>query len=155
MKRLIKNVMQRRCQGLVPRSRTDEGFTLVEVMVAVAVVTMGIVAVLGLIPVGLKSARDAADNTQAAMIAQDAFSYTRRQALAAWSSLGGINEYYDAAGVNTTTSADYYFHLVTTLTTLSSPTRVLVVSTVTWPANALSPANQSSSTNITEIAQYQ
>jgi uncharacterized protein (TIGR02598 family) len=57
--------------------RNQSGFTLVEVTLAIAVALIGIVAVLGLLPQGMQSARSAVDNTITATIAEGIFSQLR------------------------------------------------------------------------------
>ncbi len=57
--------------------RNGDAFTLVEVMLALAIVSIGLIAILGLLPTGLRSARDAADNTISATVVQDSFSLLR------------------------------------------------------------------------------
>src|SRR5437016_1960680 len=57
-----------------------EGFTLVEVMLALAIVSIGLIAILGLLPTGLRSARDAADNTISSTVVQDTFTLLRTNA---------------------------------------------------------------------------
>jgi uncharacterized protein (TIGR02598 family) len=154
MKRLMKNVVRRGCCA----------FTLIEVVTALAVVTLGVVAVLGLIPVSLKSARDAADNTLAATIAQDCFSQMRRLALVtgAWPPAGWPalphTYWYDAAGTNQVAgvSPDRYFQIqVTSPSPLPSapPNLQIIAATVTWPAKSANPPN--TNVFVTEIAQYQ
>jgi prepilin-type N-terminal cleavage/methylation domain-containing protein len=54
-----------------------EGFTLVEIVLAMAVAAIGLVAVLGLSPQGLQASRDAADNTISATLVHDIFSTIR------------------------------------------------------------------------------
>lgn len=55
------------------------GFSLVEVVLALTVVVIGLVAVLGMLVSGLHSSRAAADNCIPAMIAQDIFSQIRAE----------------------------------------------------------------------------
>lgn len=50
------------------------GFSLVEVTLALGLVAFALIALLGLIPIGLNSGRDSIDATHAAAIAQDVFS---------------------------------------------------------------------------------
>src|ERR1017187_7839345 len=59
------------------RCMRGHGFTLVEVMLSLAIVSIGLIAILGLLPTGLRSARDAADNTISATVIQDVFSTIR------------------------------------------------------------------------------
>jgi len=59
------------------KNRSSNGFSLVEVTVAIGIVAFALIAVIGLIPVGMKSARDAENDTRSSMIAQDAYSRLR------------------------------------------------------------------------------
>lgn len=52
------------------RSRKLNGFTLVEVTIALGVVAFGFIAILGLLPTGLNTFRSAMDNSVGAQIAQ-------------------------------------------------------------------------------------
>ncbi len=52
-----------------PVSRSVEGFSLIEVVLAIGVVSFCLVAVLGLLPVGLKSNKDSSNQTTAAGLA--------------------------------------------------------------------------------------
>ena len=51
--------------------KSTSGFSLIEVVLALAVATVGLVAILGLFPQGLSSARNAVDDSFTAIIAQD------------------------------------------------------------------------------------
>ena len=158
MKRFINNFRPSNPPPSISQSafrnpRSAIAFTLIEVMIAVAVVTLGIVAVLGLIPVGLKSARDAADNTLSATIVQDVFSVIRAQP---FNSLGAPNTlYFDQNGTNMTpvTTPYYsYYRVEVSYTSLSPLPLYGIQATVVWPAWTASPLN----TNIfvTEVAWY-
>jgi uncharacterized protein (TIGR02598 family) len=50
----------------------NRGFSLVEVTLAIGIVGFGVIAILGLIPVGTKSGGDAIDATRTALIGKDA-----------------------------------------------------------------------------------
>ena len=155
-------------RGGSPRRLHTIAFTLIEVMIAVAVVTLGIVAVLGLIPVGLKSARDAADNTLAATIAQDIFSQLRARPF------GPITIYTNCENTLFTTvdltgsgqaswsytqdgylpcaaATPYYRVALAYANTIPSLSRV--TATVVCPAQSANPPNIN--IFVTEIAQYQ
>jgi prepilin-type N-terminal cleavage/methylation domain-containing protein len=60
-------------------SQIPNGFSLVEVMLAVGIVAFAVVGVLTAFPVGIEAARDARDETTAALIADDIFSRMRSQ----------------------------------------------------------------------------
>jgi uncharacterized protein (TIGR02598 family) len=150
---------------LKKRARTQAGFSLVEIMLALAIIAIGLIAIIGLIPQGVQSGRGAVDNTLAATIAHDTFNGIRLQAQKAWppSTLTvpplplTIQQdiCYDAAGtdqVDCVTSADRYFH-VHLVPQLPSPGLLTVAAIVTWSAKSTVPAN----TNFffTQIANYQ
>src|SRR5437870_544450 len=56
------------------------GFSLVEVVLAVGVIAFAIVAILGVVPVGLNTSHSAQDETRAAQIAQDILTSISSQA---------------------------------------------------------------------------
>ena len=132
----------------------NQGFTLIEVMVALVVVTIGIIAILGLIPVGLQSARNAADMTLIATIAQDTFSYMRIRATQNWPP-NHIDRYFDADGFDSTpTSPSRYFHITVNPKQLilnGVPMELYETDAIiTWPALSAHPMN--TNTFVTEIA---
>lgn len=51
----------------------SSGFSLVEVVLALGVVSFAIVAILGVLPIGLQSGRSAQDETRASQVAQNIF----------------------------------------------------------------------------------
>jgi uncharacterized protein (TIGR02598 family) len=57
----------------------NAAFSLVEVVAAVGVVAIGIIAILGLLPAGLNSSRDTANETRAALMAQSVYTTLRSQ----------------------------------------------------------------------------
>ena len=63
-----------------PSARRNAGFSLVEVVIALGVVGFAIVAILGVIPLGLKTSHSAQDQTRSAQIAQDILSSMASQA---------------------------------------------------------------------------
>ena len=151
----------RRKEGPVRRNFSEGGFTLTEVVIALAVVSIGIVAVLGLLPTALQSSRNAADNTLAATIVQDTFSDMRRQVLAStvWPTAATtLTTYWDATGLlkNPLLASDNYFLVTLTWTpSPSMPLSVLVITaTVTWPAKPGMITFLNTSTFVTEIARY-
>jgi uncharacterized protein (TIGR02598 family) len=145
------------------RAVTDRsGFSLVEIMLALAVIAIGLVAVIGLIPQGIQASRDAADNTLAATIVQDTFNLLRQETLEStftWSSLSGIqNIYYDSTGTNQiitaipTANTYYDVNLVFKQTT---PNYVSVAATVMWPVKTGVTKPLNTNSFVTVIANYQ
>lgn len=55
----------------------SHGFSLIEVTLAIGIIAFGLIAILGLVPVGLNAAKDAADDTRTSLIAQDVFNRVR------------------------------------------------------------------------------
>lgn len=131
------------------------GFSLIEIMLALAIIAIGLVAIIGLIPQGVQAGRGAVDNTLAATIAHDTFNDLRRQALSAFPPVLIPDICYDTLATNQLTdctTVDRYFHVH--LTSQSpSPALLTVTATVTWPAKSAAPQN----TNVffTQIANYQ
>jgi uncharacterized protein (TIGR02598 family) len=160
--------------GVAGGPRSTIAFTLVEVMIAVAVVTMGIVAVLGLIPVSLKSARDAADNTLAATIVQDIFTGVRSTFMTYSTNTmsstsvdlstipsGTVRSdtlYFDIAGnqINAAGPDSYYEVDLTYVRQYDLPTLYRATAVVTWPAHAsgVTPSSLPGSTFVTEVARF-
>ncbi len=58
--------------------RKKKGFTLVEVVISLLVLTIGIVGVIALLPVCLRAGKQATDMTQAAFFAQDKLEELKR-----------------------------------------------------------------------------
>jgi uncharacterized protein (TIGR02598 family) len=139
------------------RAGRQEGFSLVEIMLALAIMAIGLIAIIGLIPQGVQSGRGAVDNTLAATVAHDTFNDLRRQLIATpWPpSTAPQDICYDAVATNQLpdcTTVDRYFHIHLT-SQLVSPALLAVAATVTWPAKSAVPQN----TNVffTQIANYQ
>lgn len=68
------------CKGATMKNKTysrNSGFTLLEVLVAVAILGVGIMAVMGLFPQSLRAARAAAERNAAATAAGSALSQLR------------------------------------------------------------------------------
>ena len=72
--------------------RTARGFSLVEVTLAIAVVAVGLVAILGLFPLGMDAVRQAADSTQLMTVGQDNLAYFQQMA-------ADTNYYYNTTDV--------------------------------------------------------
>ena len=148
-------------------------FSLIEVMLALAIVSLGIIAILGLLPSGLQSGRDAADNTLSATAVQYTFNALRASPftavavcdacgpgstplvkdLSTYSSAvwgGPVSNAYDYAGFPSIWVNAYYKVILNYEP--QSPVLTRVTATVVWPAQSKNPVN--SSIFITQIAQY-
>lgn len=81
-------------------ARKQQGFSLVEVVSSLGIISFGLVALLGLLPVGLRVSRDSRDSTASAQITQY-FSSLARQTPP--DRLAGVVEpqvfYFDEQGV--------------------------------------------------------
>jgi type II secretory pathway pseudopilin PulG len=70
---------------------SESGFTLVEIALAILVASIGLLAVFSLFPAGLKLNKEAIDETQAAMFAEEVFSGFKAQAaITDWDELDDI-----------------------------------------------------------------
>lgn len=131
-------------------------FSLVEVTLALAVIAIGLIAILGLLPHGLQASRDAADNTIAATIVQDIFSEMRSQPFTGppynLSAPGSTPPLYFTHGGFATNAAGRYFQVAVNWEPQPPLSLSRVTATVVWPAQAAAPIN----TNIfvTNVAWY-
>ncbi len=64
----------------MPDSKTNRGFTLIEVLIAMAVIAIGLISLVTLFPIGLRSTRLAGDFTTASFIAQQSLDNIRAAA---------------------------------------------------------------------------
>lgn len=53
--------------------RSDSGFTLIEILIAMAILMIGIVGILSLFPVGIKNVSDSVEDSTAANVAQSLY----------------------------------------------------------------------------------
>ncbi len=152
------------------RSIDRRGFTLVEVMLALAIVSIGLIAILGLLPTGLRAARDAGDNTLSATIVQDTFTGLRTNAfhsamlcdtctitpqdLGTYDTIANpakrVFNYYDSDGFSTPQATAYYKVILDFQP--QTPVLTRVTASVVWPAQAKNPVNNS--IFVTQIARY-
>jgi uncharacterized protein (TIGR02598 family) len=70
--------------GIRRAAREAQGFSLVEIVLALGVIAFALIAVLGAFPVGLTTQHSAQDDTRAAQIAGDILSSIASQAQASW-----------------------------------------------------------------------
>jgi prepilin-type N-terminal cleavage/methylation domain-containing protein len=136
------------------------GFSLIEVVLAVAVIAVGLMAVIGLFPQGLQSSRETADNTIVATIVQDIFGTIRSQPFTAvnlgtthnlstitWSTIPIPDVlWFDQDGYTPATPQDQYFKVDLTFTPGIISNSCVVTAAVTWvvkPGMSTPPVNTS------------
>jgi uncharacterized protein (TIGR02598 family) len=75
---------------IIRKSPPNKGFSLVEIVVAIGVISFALVAIIGVLPIGLAAGRQATQETRANHLAEQIFSTLRSQPFtaAALSSLG-------------------------------------------------------------------
>jgi uncharacterized protein (TIGR02598 family) len=89
---------------------STRGFSLIEVVLALAVVAVGLVTIIGLFPQGLNSARRAMDDSLSAMVAQDVLAARRVSIQDGKAAIGIVAAtdsplWYDATGTNLESAA--------------------------------------------------
>ena len=85
-------------------------FTLIEVVLAVAIASIGIIAILGLLPNAIQSSRDATDNTLSATIAQDVFANIRSQPLNTVNFGNGPHDFTIPISTNSPGNSEFRLH---------------------------------------------
>jgi Tfp pilus assembly protein PilV len=98
-----------KCFAIYGRGGRTRGFSLAEVVIALGVITVGIVAVLGVFPAALQTGHSAQDETRAAHIAQSVFGGLVAQAPSQFSGVqfllsDGVTR---SPSINLTTSSSY------------------------------------------------
>jgi uncharacterized protein (TIGR02598 family) len=112
---------------------TSPGFTLVEVALALAILTVGMVGVMALLPVGLDSARQVYNETSAASLAR--------------SVLANLQINYSALSPNRNLTNEIWFATVEGVRTTSSNPPAFFQIAVNWQSSPGAPAtNQPVST---------
>jgi len=92
-------------KGLIPSLRKRGGFTMAEILVALTILTIGLVSILSLFPVGLKASKRAGDLNEVALCAQEIFEGLR---LCVYDDVDpGRTNIEDIPGVNTNVYARY------------------------------------------------
>lgn len=93
---------------------SERGFTLIEVMLGIVLMTVGLLAVADVFPRGLALSLYGKDQTKSASLAQQKVEYYKNQATSSLASIVGdygtnvASEYFDQNG-NTTTQSGAYF----------------------------------------------
>ena len=138
------------------RAHTQAGFNLIEVVSALAVVSIGLVSILGLLPHALQASRDAQDRTIAATVAAQYFAECRADGFdniqASYPTM-----YLGADGYATSATSPQYF-----IVNVSSANKTgmvdssgkLTVKVITAVISWRYPNPVSSDTFVTEVAKY-
>jgi uncharacterized protein (TIGR02598 family) len=144
--RLISPLVQIRfCR--VPRTADRlfrEAFTLIEVVLAIALITFAIIGLIGLFAVGLRADQRASDDTAfAAMASRIIAQLSAATNSAALQNLAATNYSFDASGMPTTnTQSVYNCNIILSQTNLPTFTQgkiTLVTLQFTWPPIAHPP----------------
>ncbi len=134
--------------------RPQSGFSLVEVAMAVGVVAFALLAIVGLLAVGMNASRESREETRSVLLSQDMLAKVRESlapnGIASVGSFqaGTFTNYYDHEGH--ATNASGYFRAVATIAAIDSQivadpasTQLLGVHlTITWPQPANTATNQ-------------
>jgi uncharacterized protein (TIGR02598 family) len=100
-------------------TRNGHAFSLIEVVIAVGVMSFAIVAILGLMPVGLKSVGEAGDATRTSMVAADAEASIRASVLpsdfTSATSRTITPIYYSREGIRLTSSSGGFYRVDATI----------------------------------------
>ncbi len=165
------------------RKRNDNAFSLIEVVLALAVAAIGLMAILGLLPQGLEASRNASDNTIAATLVHDIFSTIRTSPFTSVTNVNSlgfnlptsppcnlgtfnnstigspvVSSYFDKAGFTpTVTNADFYYKVVLTFQPeipLNGTWAAVSMVTATVVWPALSASPINTNVFVTKVAQY-
>jgi uncharacterized protein (TIGR02598 family) len=157
--------------------KRDKGFSLIEVVLALGVISFAIVAIFGLLPTGLQTSHSSQDETRAAHLAEAILSSMASQAQTQFNSVklqtndastipvfnlsstgtASTSVYADNDGKLSANSAGAIYAI--TVATNGSPTNFdagyanQVTLTVGWPANAAA-ANQTKRDFVRIISKY-
>jgi uncharacterized protein (TIGR02598 family) len=109
------------------------GFSLVEVTLALGIITFGLIAVMGLLPTGMKLTKQSADEVAAVNIMTGISASLLQKAASTGSLPSNDTNYFDANGVLTTyAGATYAAKWDVRSRSSSLPPNALI--TVSWPA---------------------
>ena len=101
--------------------RARHGFTLVEVVLALAVASFGLISMMGLLTVGLKTVRDAITTTTEAEISQQLSNQLQMSSYASLVASGQTTYYFTQEGLPTTLSQAVYTAVINPPRKLTAP----------------------------------
>ncbi len=102
--------------------RQNAGFSLVEIVIALGLVAVALVAILSLLPVAMNASRDSIGDTRASLIVQDVGSRVRGLLTNAALALPlTTNYFYNSEGLPETDAAGQQFLATLTLQALPAP----------------------------------
>jgi len=84
---------------------------LVEVSVAIGIVTFSLLAILAVLPVGLQTFKDSKTETALVSIQR----HVRAEAVQQWTSIAGTTFYFSADGIPLANATDAHFRATATL----------------------------------------
>jgi uncharacterized protein (TIGR02598 family) len=102
-------------------NRQQAAFSLVEVVMALGIAAFCLVALLGLMPVGLKTVRDARGDALRAEVLKAMGNIAQQTDYSQLSSLAGKTYYFDINGLVVSTSAEAIYEAVLSTGTVSVP----------------------------------
>ncbi len=145
-------------------SKACSAFTLVEVMLALAVMAIGLLGVLVLFPVGLNATRTASDSTEMSTIAEEYISKYQQAALNSGNYInGGTNQQLLSAGppdsiliITNDVGGPYYTAHITVRNTGFSQinTSGVFTNTISRVTIELWRPGAATNTFVTEVARY-
>jgi uncharacterized protein (TIGR02598 family) len=122
------------------RRRKNSGFSLVEVVVAIGIVSFAVLATFGLLSVATDTNKRARDEQSAAQLAQNEFQRIRSLGSANFPTTTYVTRYFDASlnDLGTTLTGDAIYQLQIAIVTPAAPAAVdrIFNAEVHYPANA-------------------
>lgn len=107
---------------MLSRLTDQRGFTLVDVLVAVALISFGLIAIMAAYPTGIAGVETGRQESTAAFLAEQLVEQVKNQALTNFATVGSSTENY------TTIPNGANFRRVATVTNLSSTLRQVQIS---------------------------
>lgn len=130
-------------------------FTLIEVVLAIAVVGIGLLSILALFLVGLRATRSATDDTQMATIAQDYIAYYQQLAVTSNNySSANVLDNTDYTSTATNDNIAYEVHVVVTNAGYAQMTNTVNLKLLSRITTQVWRPGSDTNTYSTEVARY-